>query len=309
MVFSAHGMAVSSPKGNFFSLNSTDSTRTPLCSTRLVGKLLHLRKYNFKAISSVLASAWKLGDRVKFSPLHYEFRVCTFVCFEDLGKVLNMGPWNFRGSLIVLCCSPDDCVFDDLDFDSVELWLHALNLPQCNINRECVVSIGNYGGTFLSVDLGSATRRIQHTFLRIKVQLSVFAKIVPRFFLEREGKTRVWIPFQYERLADFCYGSLSHVEAACPYLVALIHGPLDPSEAFGPWLRVRFSPSAVTLMPSRDLPHSLAQTLETSSSQTPLCPFPFNTTTVSTSVSPPPALTLALWGPLILLFTHLSRPY
>lgn len=88
-------MAESTTKGKSFSLPSADPPRSPLFTARLVGKLVHIHKFNFKALSSVLAFAWKLGDRVKFSPLQSGFLVCNFVCSKDLETVWKLGLWNF----------------------------------------------------------------------------------------------------------------------------------------------------------------------------------------------------------------------
>lgn len=110
------------------------------------------------------------------------------------------------------------------------------------------------------------------------------------FFLERPDKPRVWIPFQYERLTYFCYrcGLLSHVEASCPCHGTRVYGPLDPAEAFGPWIRVGFNSSPAPTSVFRDSPQSFG-----------LAPIPppiihppintsFNASLVLSSVPPPP---------------------
>lgn len=236
-------MGGSSPKGNSFSLPSTDPELGHQFSARLVGKLVQVRKFNFKALSAVLTFAWKLGDRVTFPPLHQGFLLCNFVCSEDLEYVLQLGSWNFCGSLIVFQRWAPDCVFDELVFDSVDIWVHALNLPQCNLNVANAVYIGDFIGSFLSVDLGTKNCHFPLSYLRIKVQISVSKRLLTDFFLERVDKPRMWIQFQYERLTDLCYhcGSLYHVEATCPCQVAKVYGSLDPGDAFGPWLRVGFN--------------------------------------------------------------------
>lgn len=60
------------------------------------------------------------------------------------------------------------------------------------------------------------------------------------FFLEREDKQRVWIPFRYERLADFCYscGSLLHTETNCADFEGQMIGPRDPNKVYGPWVHL-----------------------------------------------------------------------
>lgn len=105
------GMSETPSPGFSFSLPSTESGLQPTDTTRLVGKLLHSRKFNFTALKSVLAAAWKLGDIVTFSQIHSGFIVCHFRCSTDLENVLKLGPWNFCGSLIVFSRWDADSIF------------------------------------------------------------------------------------------------------------------------------------------------------------------------------------------------------
>lgn len=169
----SEGMDGPTSQDNSFSLPSTDPALTDQFHARIVGKLLHIRKFNFKAIKYVLASAWKLGERVTFSPLQPGFIVCNFLCSEDLEKVLKLGSWNFRGSLIVFSHWDPECVFQELEFDSIDTWVQALNLPLCNFNADSATFIGNSIGSFFTVDLGSKnSKSLTHT-LRIKVRIYV----------------------------------------------------------------------------------------------------------------------------------------
>lgn len=92
--------------------------------------------------------------------------------------------------------------------------------------------------------LGVPNRSSSLPILRIRVLMPVLEKLTTGFFMEREGKSRVWLPFRYGMLADFCYccGSLLHMDSACSKKLDTMCGPLDPSEAYGSWLRTGFFP-------------------------------------------------------------------
>lgn len=228
-----------------------------------------------------------------------------------MNAVLLLGPWNFRGSLVVLKIWGADCVFDDLDFDLVDFWLHASNLPQCNLTVDCAAFIGNFVGKFVSADLGALLRKRQSHSLRIRVQLSLSHPLVTGFFLERAGKPRVWIPFRYERLADFCYrcGVLTHVETRCTTQVSSPFGPLDPGVAFGPWLRFGFSPISFT-PPSRPVPQqSLTfdkENIPPNFSHSDSCIYPPALRSIFSHLS---FRSPVSGGPSSLLSIHLHRPH
>lgn len=122
------------------------------------------------------------------------------------------------------------------------MWFQVQNLPICKLNAQNAKIIGSFMGRFLDYEVGGATRKMGLNTMWIHVSLSVLDKIFTRFFLEREGKQRVWIPFRYERLADFCYscGSFLHTETNCDDFEGQMIGPRDPSKAYGPWVRLGF---------------------------------------------------------------------
>lgn len=144
------------------------------------------------------------------------FFSCHFLNIVDLEYVLNTGLWNFRGSLIVLRKWELDCVFDDMEFDSVEMWFQARNLSASKMNATNASFIGAFVGEYLQYDVGVANWKLDFPIWRIRVRMLVNHKLITGFFMERINKLRVWIPFRYERLADFCYycESLYHMESS-----------------------------------------------------------------------------------------------
>lgn len=63
------------------------------------------------------------------------------------------------------------------------------------------------------------------------------------FFMDRADGNDIWIQFNFERLADFCYkcGMLNHVTGKCKFgEPAIITSPNGISaKVFGPWLKLQ----------------------------------------------------------------------
>lgn len=68
-------------KGNSLTLPSADLTSRDTGKFRLVGKLISERKFNFKAIKSVLLAAWKFVNNVDILLLNLDI---LFVIFARL---------------------------------------------------------------------------------------------------------------------------------------------------------------------------------------------------------------------------------
>lgn len=142
------------PKGNFFLLHSDNLDLDCQSKFRLVGKLLYEKKFNFKALRSVFLSTWKYEKRFKYKICIMDFLFVIFLLCE-LKKVLLLGLWNFRGSLIILRCWMRDCVFNDLSFDYFDFGVQTFNISSCKLNRSNVECIENFIGSFLESELVS----------------------------------------------------------------------------------------------------------------------------------------------------------
>lgn len=60
----------------------------------------------------------------------------------------------FEGSLILFCYWDLDCVFDELVFNNIDIWVQVFNLPLSRINEANASHIGAFIETFISLDMG-----------------------------------------------------------------------------------------------------------------------------------------------------------
>lgn len=134
-------------------------------------------------------------------------------------------------------------MFDDMEFDRVEMWFQARNLPASKMNATNAAFIGAFVGEYFQYDVGVANWKLDFPIWRIRVRMLVNHKLITGFFMERINKLRVWIPFRYERLADFCYycESLYHMESSCSTRSYPMIDPLDLSESYGPWVPMDYT--------------------------------------------------------------------
>lgn len=86
--------------------------------------------------------------------------------------------------------------------------------------------IGSYIGEYVDSFGGSPNWSLRKHILRVQVKICIAERIPTRFYLDRSGMNRLWIPFKYERLADFCYscGLLDHTENLCKVDLPPVNG-------------------------------------------------------------------------------------
>lgn len=60
--------------------------------------------------------------------------------------------------------------------------------------------------------------------------------------MNREDGTRLWLPFRYERLSDFCYtcGKIDHTESTCNHTTRDKDPDEDPITQYGTWMRGQY---------------------------------------------------------------------
>ncbi|CAN1853528.1 hypothetical protein LINPERHAP1_LOCUS41049 [Linum perenne] len=68
----------------------------------LVGFLVTDKSYNFPAFQTRMASLWRPGRGVTIEDIGNKLILIRFYHAVDLKRVLEMGPWSFNQSLLVL---------------------------------------------------------------------------------------------------------------------------------------------------------------------------------------------------------------
>jgi hypothetical protein len=133
---------------------------------------------------------------------------------------MELGPWNIKGSLLVLKPWTPELTFDEVIPIHCPFWVQAHGLPLQNMTARNAISIAKSLGTLSPVVPGQTPVIVSTHHLRFRVAIDTTRPLVPRFSLPRTSKSAIWIRYLYERLADYCTlcGLIGHQKSFCPAL-------------------------------------------------------------------------------------------
>jgi hypothetical protein len=170
-------------------------------------------------VRDILNLSWKfalpfevdllLGDRILFKV----FEECL------VQEIMDNGPYNIKGSLLVVKPWPPELTSKEVDLSSCAFWVQVHGLPLQNMMVVNAIKIGKLIGLkVLDVEDGDKSGIISHHHLRICILLDVSLPLVPGFHLPRSARSVIWIKFLYERLADYCTlcGCIGRQKSFCP---------------------------------------------------------------------------------------------
>lgn len=155
----------------------------------------------------------------------------------DMQKVINGGPWNFDGQLLILSKTGAGDIPSQVPLFHATFWLQIHDLPFGFMNLDVGQGLGNYIGEFVEYDAKNNSN-FWRSYMRIRVRRDV------RKPLKRGKKVRLddgevkTVRFKYERLTVFYFlcGLLGHPDSSCEKLFLMEED--DGVRGWGPELRV-----------------------------------------------------------------------
>jgi hypothetical protein len=215
-------------------LETIPLTAPPLDLYRIVGKLLSSRPPSTYWLSVSLSNSWTFAHPFEIADLPESKYLIRVSSKAHVDKIMELGPWNIKGSLLVLKPWTPELTFDEVIPIHCPFWVQAHSLPLQNMTARNAISIAKSLGT-LSPVVPSQTPVIVSTHhLRFRVAIDTTRPLVPRFSLPRTGKSAIWIRYLYERLVDYCTlcGLIGHRKSFCP-----APPPQGPQDKYGISLR------------------------------------------------------------------------
>jgi hypothetical protein len=206
----------------------------------LIGKIISPKPLHAQLVRTTMASAWSFA-----SPLAVETLAPNKFLFDvplqsHVDRITQQGPWNIRGSLLILQPWAADLALEEVDLHSCSFWIQVHGLPMHNMNHRNAVRIGKALGKLLEVENLGSVGLICRQHLNLRVVLNTDLPLVPGFLIPRPDKEPLWVSFKYERLADYCSlcGLIGHRNFYCPTAISNI-----PLENFGMSLKAVASTS------------------------------------------------------------------
>lgn len=145
--------------------------------------------------------------------------IFTFLQATGKRRALEDGPWMFGKDLVVMAEFDGAKTIDEVEFNSIPIWVQVLKMPLGLMNKTAGEMIGEMIGEVLEVDADDDDMAFGQ-YLRIKIRLNILKPLMRGVTLDlgdEEKKAEKWCPLVYEFLPDFCYtcGIIGHTGRLC----------------------------------------------------------------------------------------------
>lgn len=155
-----------------------------------------------------MRAAWDLAQAANFKPLEDNLYTVQFQCLGDWERVMQEGPWNFKGHAVII--TPYDGVTQPskVKLDTLDIWIQIHDVP--NLFAHLVPSLAAKVGEVLFTETNS--HDFSGNFYRVWVKINVYKPLKNAVSLIRDSKRQI-CRVKYERLPDWCAvcGHLGHV--------------------------------------------------------------------------------------------------
>ena len=182
-----------------------------------LAKVHSLKTFSHSAFLANMKYAWSLAKDVSFKAIEENLFVFQFTCLGDWQKVMNEGPWFFRGNVVMLKEYDGITKPSTVNFKKLAMWVRIYDLPTAfrteNIGRQ----LGNKIGETLWVEPDDDTKGWRD-YLRIRINLDIEKPLTRVVYISKgKGEGRDVFRVKYEKLPKFCAvcGLLGHVESEC----------------------------------------------------------------------------------------------
>jgi hypothetical protein len=194
-----------------------DGVLAPNDRFAFVGKLLAQKSHNTSHVRSTLLSVWGFAKPFSMEvlePNKYLFTVSQESIYQ---RILDLGPWNVKGSLLLLQPWSSKLAIDEVKLQYCAFWVQVHELPRQFMTTKNAIRIGKTIGDILELDNNNSTGIISRPFIRMKIELNTSRPLASGFYMPCEGTKPRWIGFQYEHLDEYCSlcGLIGHIPKFC----------------------------------------------------------------------------------------------
>lgn len=146
-----------------------------------------------------MRAAWDLAQEVRFRPLEDNLYTIQFSCLGDWERVMQDGPWHFRGGAVIIKLYDGVTKPSTIKLDTIEIWAQIHDVPDlyAHLVTSLVAKIGEVLFTEqLSQDFNS-------NFYRVWVRINVEKPLKNAVSMIHDGKRHIY-RVKYEKLPDWC---------------------------------------------------------------------------------------------------------
>jgi hypothetical protein len=94
-----------------------------------LGQLLSPKPMNSQTVRDTLQHAWKFALPLSFAVMGHHKYLFVISNQENFQTILDQGPWNVRGSLLLLKPWSPDLALDEVNLNLCSFWVQVHRLP------------------------------------------------------------------------------------------------------------------------------------------------------------------------------------
>nr|XP_051201536.1 uncharacterized protein LOC127315040 [Lolium perenne] len=174
------------------------------------------KAFSHAAMFKQMRNAWASAQDVTFKAMGTNLFLVQFQCLGDWNRVMDGGPWLFRGSSIVLAEYDGFSNVQDYKLDKLPVWSRIQGIPDGLIKKkELAEKVAKKVGEPPFNVIVNEGRINTSKYLRARVHLDLNKPLVR--FVPINLKERKKYLVYYERLPDFCHfcGLIGHTVTEC----------------------------------------------------------------------------------------------
>jgi hypothetical protein len=152
----------------------------PFC---IVGKLLSSRPPSAYWLRESLSNSWTFAHPFEIADLPKSKYLIKVSTKAHVDKIMELGPWNIKGSLLVLKPWTLELTFDEVILIDCSFWVQVHGLPLQNMTACNAISIAKSLGTLTLVEPGKAPVIVSTHHLRFRVVIDTTRPLIPGFSL------------------------------------------------------------------------------------------------------------------------------
>jgi hypothetical protein len=155
-----------------------------------------------------MRSAWDLAQEVKIRSLDDNLYTMQFSCLGDWDKVMEGGPWTFRGHPVLLAPYDGFTKPSVIDLNTFKIWIQIHDLPDGF--KPMLGALASKVGEVLTTE--PFPNEFSGNFFRVRILCDVRKPLKNAVSMVREKKRQIFL-VKYERLPDWCAlcGMIGHL--------------------------------------------------------------------------------------------------
>lgn len=197
----------------------------------LVAKVISRQEVHRDNFIKTFTSLWRGSDEVSIKEIAFNRFWVRFVSDRDYQRVLDMEPWTFRRSLILLATvSEKDCIYT-VPLTHGTFWVQIHGVPGFCMTVAVATTIATMIGEVIWVDNRDGQDCVGR-FIRVRVRFDVSLPLMRRSPVTFPEVGEKFVEFRYEYLPEYCFacGCLGHATQECVKKHEASRGKLNPKE-------------------------------------------------------------------------------